>query len=276
MRSFPVLPVHLSWGNVMRLRTLLQAGLTDYEVRQLRDEGTLTRLRHGWYAGSRANEHVVAAVRSGGVLGCVSALGFHGVWQPIDQPLHVYRAKWGRQHGTSKTVWCREPRSRSSPAAAVLPVDEALRQSLHCVPAEVVLAMAESILRQGKLGYAEVAHLLGPLGHRLDKSDSGTETLVRERLRRLGVKVRPHVHIEDVGWVDLLIGDLLVLEVDSKTFHWTDRGYQEDRRRDLNLVAHGYLVIRITWEQVMLGWAPVEEVVLGIIRQKRHLKRARR
>lgn len=269
-----MLPAHLTWGNVMRLKTLLEAGLTDYDVRQLRDEGTLTRLRHGWYAGPKPHEQVVAAVRSGGVLGCVSALGFHEVWQPINQPLHVYRAKWGRQHGTSKVAWCRAPHSRSSPAAAVLPVDEALRQSRHCAPAEVVLAMAESILRQGKLGYAEVEHLLGPLGRRLDKSDSGTETLVRERLRRLGIKVRPQVHIEDdVGWVDLLIGDLLVLEVDSKTFHWTDQGYQRDRRRDLNLVARGYLVIRITWEQVMLGWAAVEEKILGIVRQKRHLNR---
>lgn len=268
-----MLPVHLAWGNVMRLKTLLQAGLTEYDVRQLLDKGTLTRLRPGWYAGPEPDKQVVAAVRSGGVLGCVSALGFHKVWQPIDQPLHVYRAKWGRQYGTSNTAWCRAPHSRSSPAAAVLPVDEALRQSRHCAPAEVVLAMAESILRQGKLGSEEVAHLLGPLGHRLDKSDSGTETLVRERLRRLGIKVRPHVHIEDVGWVDLLIGDLLVLEVDSKEFHWTDPGYHKDRRRDLNLVARGYLVIRITWEQVMLGWAAVEEVILGIVRQKRHLNR---
>jgi len=45
---------------------------------------------------------------------------------------------------------------------------------------------------------------------------SGLETLARLHLRRRHIRVRSQVHIPPVGWVDLLIGGRLVLELDSR------------------------------------------------------------
>jgi very-short-patch-repair endonuclease len=42
----------------------------------------------------------------------------------------------------------------------------------------------------------------------------------------------------------------LILEVDGYAFHSTRAAFERDRRRDAELQAHGYLVIRTTWHQL--------------------------
>jgi Protein of unknown function (DUF559) len=42
----------------------------------------------------------------------------------------------------------------------------------------------------------------------------------------------------------------LVVEVDGHATHGTRRGFEEDRRRDVGLVAAGYRVVRFTWRQI--------------------------
>ena len=42
----------------------------------------------------------------------------------------------------------------------------------------------------------------------------------------------------------------LIAEFDSWTFHSMRSSFEEDRRRDQHLIAHGYRVIRITWRQL--------------------------
>lgn len=42
----------------------------------------------------------------------------------------------------------------------------------------------------------------------------------------------------------------LILEVDGYAFHRTRRAFEQDRRRDADLLAIGYRVMRITWRQV--------------------------
>ncbi|HEY9314515.1 MAG TPA: type IV toxin-antitoxin system AbiEi family antitoxin domain-containing protein, partial [Williamsia sp.] len=61
---------------------LRQLGLDDWDVRKRVREGSLIRLRPGWYATPSADAAVVEAVRKGGALGCVSALRRHGLWVP--------------------------------------------------------------------------------------------------------------------------------------------------------------------------------------------------
>jgi very-short-patch-repair endonuclease len=42
----------------------------------------------------------------------------------------------------------------------------------------------------------------------------------------------------------------LIVEMDGYTFHRTRRAFEEDRRRDANLLAAGYRVMRVTWRQL--------------------------
>ena len=61
---------------------LQQRGLDGWQLRKQVRDGSLIRLRPGWYATETANTVVVEAVRSGGALSCVSALRHHGLWVP--------------------------------------------------------------------------------------------------------------------------------------------------------------------------------------------------
>ena len=99
---------------------------------------------------------------------------------------------------------------------------------------------------------------------------SGLETLARLHLRGHNLQVRSQVQIMGVGRVDLVVGDRLVLELDSRAHHTDHDAYERDRARDLELVRRGYLVVRVTYLQVMTGWANVERAILEITRRGEH------
>jgi very-short-patch-repair endonuclease len=79
-----------------------------------------------------------------------------------------------------------------------------------------------------------------------------------ESERRLRALLRPsglpmprfnqplHGHLVDCHWA----AQRLVLEVDGYQWHGSRAAFEADRRRDQNLVAAGYRVIRITWSQL--------------------------
>lgn len=49
-------------------------------------------------------------------------------------------------------------------------------------------------------------------------------------------------------------GPRLVVEVDGMAFHGSARAFVEDRRRDAELTAAGYRVIRFTWQDITERW----------------------
>lgn len=53
--------------------------------------------------------------------------------------------------------------------------------------------------------------------------------------------------------MDFLVGHRLVIEVDGRAFH-TGPAFDEDRRRDFELVMRGYLVLRLSYRQVVDDW----------------------
>ena len=73
----------------------------------------------------------------------------------------------------------------------------------------------------------------------------------------------------------MLVGSRLVIEVDSVAHHTDAFAYSNDRRRDLELVSRGYLVVRIAWHQVMYDWECVEQHILEIVGAGDHLGRVR-
>ena len=77
-------------------------------------------------------------------------------------------------------------------------------------------------------------------------------------MRRLGIRVRQQVQIGP-DRVDVVIGDRLVIELDSREFHEREKDYARDAR----LGARGYRVLRFTYHQVMNDWPSVERAVLA-------------
>ena len=168
---------------------------------------------------------------------------------------------------------------RSSPRDGVASVIDALIDAVQCQPEEYAVVVIDSALNRGlvTLRQLEAAFEQLPrryaraLGRADGRSQSGTETLVRLRLRALGIRVSLQVRISGVGYVDLIVGDRFVLECDSRRFHTGDERYHGDRLRDRELIKLGYLPMRLTYEMIMFDWPETLETILSRVRRREHL-----
>ena len=94
--------------------------------------------------------------------------------------------------------------------------------------------------------------------------------MVRLRLRSKKVDVGVQVHIPGYGHADLLVGERLIIEVDSKAHHIGLAEYAEDRRRDQVAAGRGLLRMRLTYENVVYGWPETERVILAAVHDGHH------
>lgn len=255
---------------ILSTADLAARGLNRRALEEALRAGHITRIRIGWYALPDADPEVVEAVRAGGALTCAAALRHHGVWALRQRELHVAVPPHGRvrDHVGLRCHWS----AASKPP--VLEALEALRDYAGCASRELVLAAADSVLHERIATRGEVvAALRGTRAEALAgvvdaRSESGLESIARYRLRGLRIAVRPQVQVPGVGRVDLLIGDRLVLELDGRQWHGSDR-FEADRLRDRELHARGFLVLRASLSQV-LEWRTLEEQVLRIVRRRAH------
>ncbi len=268
------------WG-VYSNAELERRGIGDAARRRMCRGGRMVRLRAGWYATSQADPDVADAVRSGGVLGCVSALGKRGVWVPPHAGLHIRAGERAARAGRRR--YCLVKGAYPPIDRAVDPPEIAVACAWRCLPNDCFVAACDSVLNSRLLTLDELATAVAaaPAGVRdlLARCDpaaqSGTESLVRVRLRSAGVGVRTQVPILGVGRVDLLVGDRLIVEVDSKAHHTSASQYATDRRRDRVSVTHGFLVMRVTYDDVMYGWDEVLADVRALVRRREHRRAPR-
>ena len=260
---------------VFSLAELRQLGLDDWDVRKRVREGSLIRLRPGWYATPSADAAVVEAVRKGGALGCVSALRRHGLWVPPGYDgVHARFSKYGKKpHGRS----CRGSGRPLPVIAALDSVPVALDCAVKCMKAEDWIVVCDSALNSANLTVSDLQSAMGTVPYRIRElmakcdpgSQSGTESFARLRLRAAGFKVYVQPRIPDVGRVDLRVGRLLI-ECDSKEHHTSLADYQNDRHRDRKALLGRWLTMRITYDDVLYGWDDVLADVRAITRAGRH------
>lgn len=140
------------------------------------------------------------------------------------------------------------------------------------------MAVLDSTLRMpNPYSEADLRQIFAGAPHRvlrlLDRVDplagSGTESVTRFRLRTAHVGVRSQVEIEDLGRVDLLVGERLIVECDSKEHH-NNVQRREDNRRDRVAVLGGYRVLRFDYDDVMFRWDTVLAEIMDIVRSRRH------
>lgn len=96
------------------------------------------------------------------------------------------------------------------------------------------------------------------------RPDSQLEVDVARLLHQHGLSryefhARPHGFEVDFAYQ----AERVVLETDGWEFHQSREAFEEDRRRDLCLAAHGWLVVRMTWRQVH----DKPEWIIGCLRQ---------
>ena len=151
-----------------------------------------------------------------------------------------------------------------------MPLAVCLRQVVEWCDRETAIACLDTALTVRKIPMARLFAALenAPLAHRVllsqcaVGSESGTESIVRQRLRLLGIPVRQQVKVPNVGRVDFgIVGTRIVIEVDGRKYHEDPEKFEEDRRRDAELVALNYTVIRLSYLQVTTDWPWCERVI---------------
>lgn len=254
--------------------SLRDSGLSERGIQRAVRSGRLRRVRRGWYAAGPPDV-VEDAVRKGGALACVSALSFHGVWTMRDPRTHVVAARGTRATDDIRVHWVdRVPRY------VVEELPAAISRAIQCLELEAAAVVVDSAMNRRLVTPSEVEDICershrgrALLPHLDPASESGIETLARLRLRRRNVRLRTQVQIGDIGRVDVVVGDRLVIELDGRSWHDRPGDFENDRRRDRALVAAGYLVLRASYAQVMTEWPAIEQQVLTIVRRRDHLWR---
>jgi very-short-patch-repair endonuclease len=262
---------HLGIYSTRRLQSL---GMTRHAVRVVISGGTLARIRPGWFHDAYAHRDAIDAVRVGGILTATSASPHHGMWTLPDDRLHVLVSRNAsrlpdRSNGTRSVCvhWAKTSISRSIPFADPL---QAIVDAAHCQSRTSAVILADSALNKRLITRETLEVAIPRIASWCDAgSQSGTETIARVGLRSRGIGVRSQMWIEGVGYVDLLVGDRLVVECDSAEFH---DGYRSvnDYQRTQELIRRGYIVLRLTYRDVVHDWPRVEALILEIVRAGRH------
>lgn len=263
---------------IVRTADLVCHGWSRQQIARKVSAGTWSRPTRGWIGDGSAELVVETAVRAGAAVSCVSALRRYGVWVPPDSTVHLRYSEHHLRNRTGETRSC-APAGRSLPVTR--PVD-GLRLSVEsaagCLRDEELIAVLDSVLNKRLVTTTDLRQWLRRYprtvrraAERCDRAaESGTESLVRVRLRSRRLEVRTQVTIDGVGRVDLLVGARLVIEVDSKEHHTSAAAYANDRARDRRLRTLGFTVVRLTYEEVMYRWAEVEQDILVMVRRGDH------
>ncbi|MCF8607001.1 hypothetical protein L5I01_26965 [Gordonia sp. HY442] len=269
----------MNTSGVYTKKQLVAMEFDDRMIERMLVSGDLIRLRPWWYATRLHDATVVSAVRDGGILTCVDALRFHGMWTPpgYRASLHLRRSK----NKSGKHKACRVSVGAERMAAeAVDPLPVALKYASGCLPVEGWIAVADSYMNSTGTGAADLRVGMGTisvtLSHAVDRTDaksqSGTESIARVRLKSEGYDVVVQPSIEGVGHTDLRIGKLLI-ECDSFMYHASRDDYERDHHRDRRALVDGWLTIRLTYDDIVYGWDAVLADIREITGRDRHRAR---
>ena len=275
MRIYKSLP-----GNGITSRqNLRNSGMTRHQIDTALHTGDLIRIDRCRLATPDADTDAIAATRAGATLTCISALRKLGVATLPDTTMHLRQRRYCRRTRTlpQKTQLCNIPHHTTGPPIDTL--ETALEALIRNHDDETIIAALDSILHQRLRTRAELCPLMESISRRAQRllqeadprCESPLESLLRLRLKRRGIHLTPQVTIPGIGRVDFLVGQSLIIETDSITFHNDPEHFENDRRRDQTALAEGYRVLRITWKQLQHDWASVLWVIRDLIHRKAHL-----
>jgi very-short-patch-repair endonuclease len=266
-------------GGAARREDLLAAGVTPKRLRVAYAKGRVVREWRGCYALPDAHRAVVDARILSGRISCVSALDLFGL--PLmsrSTRTHVLvprdRGFASRDTRATRGALLHRADYRESPGSEVVTsVTTALDIAGHCVDPLGHLVLIDAAVHRGLIGCADVATFRESSRSRREfltvhldgRAESLLETITRYRLTSAGLAVESQVRIAGVGRVDLLVEGWLVVELDGRDYHFDERAFAEDRRRDRKLAALGYTVLRFTYDDVVRHSERVLEDVLAVL-----------
>lgn len=263
-----------------------RAGLSGPDLGRLRHLGALIRPRIGWYLEPAAPPDAQAAVRVGGVLGCISAAVSYGIAVPggsdgrvhVSVPPDLTRMRHSadaRQHvhaGVDRSVrlhW--EQRCEGSAGWRVSPAD-AIAQMAACTTVRWLTAAVDSA-RNSRGGPPVMAPASLPvlraalpehLRVAIDRSDaaaeSSGETFIRLEVEDRRIPVRSQAWLTELYRADHLVDEWLPVESDGIKHH-AGKAVEQDRRRDAVLGYLGTHPLRFTQRMAVEDTAFVGDVI---------------
>jgi very-short-patch-repair endonuclease len=284
-----------SLGRIASKEQLAAKGLSGFDLTTAVQRGEIWRVRRAHYATRGALQEALIAVRVGGRLAGPSAARSYGLWSGFDERVHVALPRNASRLRTNYAPSNSSALTSDTSAREIVLHWQALQRSSECWrvgPRDVLRQMATWTDHETAIACIDTARtILGytdadirsvfdsaPIGDRLMSmrsrpgSDAGTESVVRQRLEACGVEVDQQVSIPGVGRVDMVVrGTRIIIEVDGKQFHSREDSFENDRRRDAELAALGYIVIRLSFAQVFGSWPRCQRSILEAVTQFRNL-----
>ena len=272
-------------GDLAATHELKRRGHTQAGLRGGVRHGLIVRIRKGWYALPDLDDVLAQAARVGGRLTCVSAAAYLGLWEGFaTEALHVAVRDRACQLRDTDDYTTRvdpdDPRivvhwsdERAGGDRLVVDAATMLEHVVQCCDTEFSFVVAEATLRDKRITTGEYQRLLERFPRRVrrdlaaasGKSGSGSESTFSFRMRRLGIRFRQQVQV-GVDRVDFLIGDSLIVEIDSVEHHTL----LENCRRDARLSALGFRVIRFMFSQIVHEWESVKRSLLAALSRGDH------
>ncbi|NRD25260.1 hypothetical protein [Frigoribacterium sp. VKM Ac-2836] len=267
-------------GSVAHRRELLATGLTRRQVESSWRAGEIVRIRHGLYGLVDLPVDVVRAARVGGALAGASSLAHRGAWVPPRPRLVVSVGHNARDLRDPDDAGTRLDRARDdvlvlrdlsrfdrrTERLMASPSRAAAQVLLHETP-EHAAAIVDSALRLSPMQRPDLERVSDLLATRstarelvtsIDaRAESGTESIARLLLARDGIRAEPQVWVDDHTRVDLLVDGWFVLECVSKEHHSSTAAYARDRERITHITGLGFVVLEVTYAQVLFDWPSV-------------------
>lgn len=261
---------------------ILRAGYAVATMRRFVRDGRARLIRRAWVTLPDAAPDLVTAATAGGRISCVSVARRRGWWLPpgLDPHPHLHLVPgsgsarlpegWlGRLHWTMPLA----PQGRSLTTT----VEDALAHIAVCVPHDAALVLWESAVRVEGLAPESLRRIRWTtrVARELAQevvglSDSGLETLVVMPLRRWGLPVVQQAKVCG-RFVDMLVGERLVLQIDGFTHHSSSAQRTKDIAHDAELTLRGYTVLRVSYVQIVHDWPSVERRIRSAIAARLHL-----
>ncbi|MFT4029309.1 MAG: DUF559 domain-containing protein [Protaetiibacter sp.] len=277
---------------VLTRRQLVARGATVTQLAAAVYDGSLIRIRRGYYGRPELDEDVQRAVRVGGRMSCVSELRRRGVWVLGIDHVHVQiapnaarlRDRDDRTRPLDFTSpgcrihWCELIRPSAANHAHVGIID-AVVLAMRCLPEREALAVLDSALHLRLVSVRQLPAIARSLPearlHLVAWADggaaSGIETFIRFLCLVMGLRVEVQPVVPGVGRGDLEIEEFLIVEADSHEFHGAEVTAR-DRRRDAGYTRAGYTPLHFRYAQLVYEPRAVAETILAAIATHRGIR----
>ncbi|WP_426623484.1 type IV toxin-antitoxin system AbiEi family antitoxin domain-containing protein [Leifsonia sp. McL0607] len=259
-------------GGAATTLQLRNAGATRETLAEAVRQGVVVRPRRGVYALATLTGPPRAVLRAGARLSCVTACRSYGIWAGTDSRVHVVISP-NSQHKPHGFV-CHWRTTEHDGEVWRVSLADCLRTVGHCADEETAVAAFDTALTAGLVSSAELTSILRASTRKVRSraakarsgSESGVESIVRQRLEARGHHIQQQVHVPGVGRVDMLVDGELYLEIDGYAFHSDAKAFERDRRRDARLAADGRRRLRVSARSVLAEWPIVQHAIDGVVR----------